>query len=240
MKISPKPVAAAAETASQNRPPLVQDVYERLKEEIFAFRMPAGHRYAEQSLANALGVSRTPLRMALHMLAREGYLNRLDGHSSWQVKPLDLEYYDELYDFRIDIETSAIRRLCERADISALNDLAGYWHMPESARSADFRDVAAQDEAFHRAIISLAGNREMLRTYNDLAEHIRVIRRLDFINPSRIAATFEEHGKILDLLMARKAETAEMMMRAHIGTSRAEIKHITLHRLGLAALRQAG
>jgi DNA-binding GntR family transcriptional regulator len=222
------------------RPPLVQDVYERLKEEIFEFRMPAGHRYAEQTLANTLGVSRTPLRLALHMLAREGYLNRLDGHSSWQVKPLDLEYYDELYDFRTDIEVLAIRRLCEKADLSPLGDLGGYWQMNESDRPADFRDVAARDEMFHRTIVSLAGNREMLRTYNDLAEHIRVIRRLDFINPSRIAATFEEHGKILAALLARQADKAELLVRAHIGTSRAEIKHITLHRLALAAARQAG
>ena len=104
MKIKSQTLTPSSEKDSTPRPPLVQDVYERLKEEIFEFRMPAGHRYAEQTLANALGVSRTPLRMALHMLAREGYLNRLDGHSSWQVKPLDLEYYDELYDFRTDIE----------------------------------------------------------------------------------------------------------------------------------------
>jgi DNA-binding GntR family transcriptional regulator len=233
-------IVQPAERDTGPRAALVHGVYERLKDEIFEFRMPAGHRYAEQELANALGVSRTPLRMALHMLAREGYLNRVDGHSSWQVKPLDLEYYDELYDFRTDIEVLAIRRLCEKADISALGDLAGFWHMPEAERPADFRDVAARDEAFHRTIISLAGNREMLRTYNELAEHIRVIRRLDVINPNRIAATFEEHGKILDALMARQADKAEFLVRAHIGSSRAEIKHITLHRLALAAARLAG
>lgn len=153
---------------------------------------------------------------------------------------MDLEYYDELYDFRTDIEVLAIRRLCEKADISALSGLAGFWHMPDSERPADFREVAARDEAFHRTIVSLAGNREMLRTYNELAEHIRVIRRLDFINPHRIAAAFEEHGKILDLLMARQADKAEFLVRAHIGASRAEIKHITLHRLALAAARLAG
>jgi DNA-binding GntR family transcriptional regulator len=217
------------------RAPLVQDVYERLKQEIFEFRMPAGHRYAEQTLANALGVSRTPLRMALHMLAREGYLNRLDGHSSWQVKPLDLDYYDELYDFRTDIELLAIRRLREKPDLSPLRDLSAYWNMPAAERPTDFRDVAAQDEHFHRSIVGLAGNREMLRTYAELTEHIRVIRRLDFINPDRIEATFAEHGKILRLLIARKLDQAEMLMKAHIATSRAEIKHITLHRLSLAA-----
>ncbi len=219
--------------------PLVQDVYERLKEDIFEFRMPAGHRYAEQALAQELGVSRTPLRMALHMLAREGYLNRLEGHSCWQVKPLDLDYYDELYDFRTDIECLAIQRLCRAADISALDHLTPYWQTPAPAQPRDFRGVAHEDEAFHRVIVSLAGNREMLRTFDALTEHIRIIRRLDFINPARIAATFEEHGKILTLLLARKADQAELLMRAHIGTSRAEIKHITLHRVSLAAGQRA-
>jgi len=243
LKTAPRAAVAPAPPPRQDeanpRILLVQDVYERLKEEIFEFRMPAGHRYAEQALANALGVSRTPLRMALHMLARDGYLNRLDGHSSWQVKPLDLEYYDELYDFRTDIEVLAIRRLSEKADLSALGDLSSYWHMKRADRPVDFRDVAAQDEKFHRTIVGLAGNREMLRTYDELAEHIRIIRRLDFVNPSRIETTFDEHGKILNLLMARKTDKAEMMMRAHIGTSRAEIKHITLHRLSLATARPA-
>jgi len=231
----PAPEADTQPDGPAPRTPLVQDVYERLKTEIFEFRMPAGHRYAEQALANALGVSRTPLRMALHMLARDGYLNRLDGHSCWQVKPLDLGYYDEVYDFRTDIEVLAIRRLCEKDDVSALRALSPYWHAKPGDRPTDFRDVAAHDEDFHRAIVGLAGNREMLRTYNDLAEHIRMIRRLDFVNPARIETTFVEHGKILDLLLARKADRAEMMMRAHIGASRAEIKHITLHRLSLAA-----
>ncbi len=231
----PVPHWASRPEGAAPRTPLVQDVYERLKTEIFEFRMPAGHRYAEQALANSLGVSRTPLRMALHMLAREGYLNRLDGHSCWQVKPLDLDYYDEVYDFRTDIEVLAIRRLCEKNDLSTLRALSPYWHKKAGDRPTDFRDVAEHDEHFHRTIVSLAGNREMLRTYNDLAEHIRIVRRLDFVNPARIDATFLEHGKILDLLLARKAERAEMMMRAHIGTSRAEIKHITLHRLSLAA-----
>jgi DNA-binding GntR family transcriptional regulator len=240
-----QPVPPNEDSAAQNdgaapRTPLVQDVYERLKAEIFEFRMPAGHRYAEQALANALGVSRTPLRMALHMLARDGYLNRLDGHSCWQVKPLDLDYYDEMYDFRTDIEVLAIRRLCEQADLTALRDLAPYWHMKPRDRPTDFRDVAEKDEHFHRTIVGLAGNREMLRAYHELAEHIRMIRRLDFVNPSRIETTFVEHAKILDLLIARKADRAELLMRAHIGASRAEIKHITLHRLSLAAARLAG
>ena len=60
-----------------------------MKDDLFEFRMAPGDRYAEQELANRLGVSRTPLRFALFMLAREGYLVKLDGHGGWMVRPLD-------------------------------------------------------------------------------------------------------------------------------------------------------
>ncbi len=217
---------------------LAQDVYQRIKDDIFEFRMPPGQRYAEQQLASALGVSRTPLRFALHVLANEGYLNRLDGHSSWQVKPLDLAYYEDLYDFRLSIEVLAIHRLCKRDVIPELLQLGAFWRVPKAQRAQDGKEVARQDEQFHRGLVALAGNQAMLRTFNNLTERIRIIRRLDFINPDRIAAAFEEHGKILQMLLARKADSAEMLMKAHILASRTEIRHITLHRLGLAAFQQ--
>jgi DNA-binding GntR family transcriptional regulator len=214
---------------------LGQDVYQRIKDDIFDFRMPPGQRYSEQELATSLGVSRTPLRFALHVLANEGYLNRVGGHSSWQVKPLDLDYYEDLYNFRLDIEVLAIHRLCKMDVMPELLALGGFWRAPKKLRVLDGKQVAREDEQFHRTLVSLAGNREMLRTFNSLTEKIRIIRRLDFVNPERIAAAFDEHAKILDMLSARKPQSAEMLMRAHINASRTEIRHITLHRLALAS-----
>jgi DNA-binding GntR family transcriptional regulator len=218
---------------------LAQDVYQRIKDDIFEFRMPPGQRYSEQVLATALGVSRTPLRFALHVLANEGYLNRIEGHSSWQVKPLDLDYYEDLYDFRLSIELLAIRRLCKMNVMDKLLELGAFWRVPKKQRVADGKEVAREDEGFHRTLVMLAGNREMLRTFDGLTERIRIIRRLDFINPDRIAAAFEEHAKILEMLLARKADSAELLMKSHISASRTEIRHITLHRLALAAAARA-
>lgn len=228
-----------AARATAEKAPVLQDVYQRLKEDIFEFRMPPGQRYSEHELAAALGVSRTPMRLALHVLAREGYLIRLEGHSSWQVKPLDLAYYEDLYEFRTDIEAIACRRLCKSELLPGLAEIRDYWRMPKSRRTKDFKEVAREDETFHRTLVAHAGNAEMLRSFSDLTERIRIIRRLDFLNPDRIDATFEEHTKILDALFARKADRVELLIRAHIATSRTEIRHITLHRLALAASRSA-
>lgn len=95
---------------------LAQVVYERLKEDIFDFRMAPGERYSGQELATRLGVSRTPLRFALHVLAREGFLQRIEGHTSWQVRPFELGYFEDLYDFRVQIDVVAVRRLMLAAD----------------------------------------------------------------------------------------------------------------------------
>lgn len=219
---------------------LAQSVYERIKDDIFEFRMTPGQRYSEQELANRLGVSRTPLRFALHVLAREGYLDRVGGHAGWLVRPFDLAYYEDLYDFRTQIELIAVRRLCAMDPAPDLSELCDFWRVPKRARSTDGQAVAREDEKLHSTLVALAGNREMSRTHRDLTERIRIIRRLDFIEPARIKAAFDEHDKILAALLARKAGDAEMLLRAHIVASRAEIRHITLHRLALATQRGAG
>lgn len=218
-----------------DRGTLGQAVYERIKDDIFEFRMAPGQRYSEQELANRLGVSRTPLRFALHVLAREGYLDRVGGHAGWLVKPFDLAYYEDLYDFRTQIELIAVRRLCAMDPAPDLSELCAFWRVPRRQRVLDGKTVAREDEKLHSTLVALAGNREMLRTHGDLTERIRIIRRLDFIEPARIKAAFDEHDKILGALLARKAAEAEMLVKAHIGASRAEIRHITLHRLSLAA-----
>jgi DNA-binding GntR family transcriptional regulator len=239
-----KPAAKTIEMV-QSHPPdaekstLAQAVYERIKDDIFEFRMAPGQRYAEQELANRLGVSRTPLRFALHVLAREGYLDRVGGHAGWLVKPFDLAYYEDLYDFRTQIELIAVRRLCTMDPAPDLRELCDFWRVPKRLRNLDGQTVAREDEKLHSTLVALAGNREMLRTHRDLTERIRIIRRLDFIEPARIKAAFDEHDKILGALLARKAGDAEMLVRAHIEGSRAEIRHITLHRLSLAAQRGA-
>lgn len=214
---------------------LAEGAYERIKTDIYEFRMAPGQRYTEQELARRLGISRTPLRFALHLLAREGFLVRLEGHASWQVRPFELPYYEDLYDFRVQIELIAVRRLCAMDPAPDLSELWSFWCVPVRQRVLDGPTVAAEDEKLHSRLVDLAGNREMLRTHSDLTERIRIIRRLDFIEPARIGAAFDEHDRILRALLARRAGDAEMLIRAHIAASRAEIRHMTLHRLSLAA-----
>jgi DNA-binding GntR family transcriptional regulator len=232
-------VLANPTEAAAAKSPVGTAVYESIKADIFDFRMAPGQRYSEQELANRFGVSRTPLRLALHVLASEGYLDHIGGHAGWLVKPFDVAYYEDLYDFGTQIELIAVRRLCAMDPAPDLSALCAFWRVSKKARVLDGQTVAREDEKLHNTLVALAGNREMLRTHSDLTERIRIIRRLDFIEPARIKAAFDEHDQILAALLERQAGDAEMLIRAHIGASRAEIRHITLHRLSLAAQQGA-
>ena len=77
-----------------------------------------------------------------------------------------------------------------------------------------------------------AGNAEMARVHWDVAEHIRIVRRLDFTRGDRIEATYQEHAKILRAVMQRKPDAALLLLlRSHIEQSKAEVRKIALHAL---------
>lgn len=216
-------------------PTLVETAYERLKQDLVDFRMRPGERYSESELAARLGVSRTPLRVALFMLVREGYLVKTAGHSAWMVRALDVKHFEDLYDVRVGLEAMAIQKICRAEPFPDFGGLRRTWLVPARERIQDGALLAKLDEAFHMAIVAAAGNAEMARIHADLTERIRIIRRLDFLAPARLAATYEEHAKLLRAILARKESDATLFLRAHIESSKAEIRHISLHKLALAA-----
>lgn len=217
-------------TTEKTHARLSETVYERVKSDIFDFRLLPGDRLTETELAEKLGVSRTPLRQALHRLETEGFL-KVAFRNGWSVVPFDFARFEQLYDLRIVIEVAAVQMICEAAQAVDLSALADIWLVPEEHRLVDSRAVSELDEAFHQSLVQASGNAEMARVHLDISEKIRIIRRLDFTKLERVNATYDEHAHILRLLIQRKATQAEMMLRSHINVSKAEVRKITLHML---------
>lgn len=211
--------------------PLAEQVYARLKEDIFEFRLLPGDRFTETEMAERYTVSRTPMRDALYRLQREGFL-QVEFRRGWKVRNLDFAYFDDLYDLRIVLETAALERICQMPEHpEQLLVLKAIWLVPKGERETDGRTVAQLDERFHTTLVGAAANREMARVHAELTEKIRIIRRLDFTQGERIDATYQEHGKLLQLLLRRKLPEASMLLRSHIEQSKLEVRKITLHRL---------
>ena len=215
------------------------DVYTQLKRDIAEFRLVSGDRFTETEISERLGVSRTPVRQALFKLQQEGFVEVL-FRSGWRVLPFDFNRFEELYDLRMVLETTAAHRLCEGAlkvDATKLNELVAIWLVSPEQRSTDTVELAQWDEAFHCALVAAAGNAEMARVHRDVTERIRVVRRLDFTRQPRMDATYDEHAKILEAIQHKRGDQAALLLRSHIQTSQAEVRKITLHQLHMA--RQA-
>ena len=216
---------------------LADKAYTQIKQMIFDFALLPGDRFSESDLVDRLQVSRTPLRQALQRLQREGFL-MVFPKSGWQVSPLDFEVFDQLYDFRLLLECHAVTRLCEMEERPVLKSLAETWLVAESERHPVYAMVDRLDEIFHSALVHAVGNDEMVRVHDDITERIRIIRRLDFTKQARIDATYDEHAKILKAIQRKRGDQAAMLLRAHIETSQAEVRKITLHQVHMA--RQGG
>jgi DNA-binding GntR family transcriptional regulator len=232
------------QTLSRNNPPgdaparssRAEEVYVQLKQDVAGFKLVPGDRFTESEISERLGVSRTPVRQALFRLQQEGFVEVL-FRSGWRVLPFDFEQFEQLYDLRMVLETTAVHRLCgdgQNVQAALLGELAAIWLVPASQRSTDTVQVAKWDEAFHCALVEAAGNAEMARVHREVTERIRIIRRLDFTKQPRIDATYEEHAKILKAVQRKRADQAAMLLRAHIETSQAEVRKITLHQVHLA------
>ena len=232
-------VASPPKAKSRVHPSRAEDVYEQFKRDVSDFKLVPGDRFTETEISERLGVSRTPVRQALFKMQQEGFVEVL-FRSGWRVLPFDFDQFEELYDLRQMLETTAAHRLCEGApkiDQTQLDALAAVWLVNAAERSLDAKQVAQWDEAFHCTLVTAAGNAEMARVHHDVTDRIRVIRRLDFTKQPRIEATYDEHAKILQAIQHKRGDQAALLLRAHIQTSQTEVRKITLHQVHLA--RQA-
>jgi len=209
---------------------LAERAYAQIKQLIFDFVLLPGDRFSESDMAGRVQVSRTPLRQALQRLQSEGFL-QVFPKSGWQVEPLNFEVFDQLYDFRVLMETHAVVKLCEAEDRPILKTLADTWLVKTDERHPVTSMVDMLDETFHSSLVHATGNAEMARVHDDITERIRIIRRLDFTKPARVEATYQEHARIIRAITQRRSDEAQRLLRAHIEQSKLEVRHITLDML---------
>jgi DNA-binding GntR family transcriptional regulator len=231
MKPSAPPTAAEVRPAGK----LTDAVYGSLREDIYAFRLLPGDRFAENDVAERLQVSRTPVREALMRLQSEG-LVRGYFRNGWEVVPIDLARFAALYELREMIELHAVRKLCsprmpESARRALVKELARTWKLKPGKRPDDGLAVAALDERFHCALVAAAGNPEADIVYRQVTDQLRIMRRLDFAYGDCIADTYDEHAAILDALGQCDEKQAAGLVARHIEGSHAVVERITIERL---------
>jgi len=168
-------------------------VHQELKRRLTLWEYLPGQRLGEEAIASEFGVSRTPVRDAFRRLEREGFLEQ-EGWAGCRVRKPDLPRIEELYEVRLCLEQTAVRRLASLPTDPEIDELLARWRLPEQAPTEPNPDMVHADEAFHETLARLAGNRTLHAMLCSINEHIRVIRTNDFLTPKRIVQTYPSTG----------------------------------------------
>lgn len=193
---------------------VVDRVHKELRSMAVTFRFLPGERLNEAILAKELGVSRTPLREALNRLATEGFLTFSANHGFFR-KPLDVKEVFDLYEFRMQLEISAVKMAVERASEEQLDEIEKFTE--ESAREVPTRttdDLVTLDEQFHEMLMRLTGNMEMLNSLRNVNARIQFVRWLDMTG--RRSETQSQHKDIVRALRKRDRVESERLITDHI------------------------
>lgn len=200
---------------------LGQSAYARLRGMILAGALPAGTRLQEQTLAEQLGVSRTPVREAIGRLAAEGLVTRPNG-SAPVVHKITVGEIMEILHLRRVLECEAARQAASaQPPVEAFLSLRARIERFLQGPRPNPADHLAVDEELHDLIAATSGS-ALLR---EMVAMLKLKTRM-FDNgsiPERFEPGCAEHLAIIDAILARDPAGAEAQMRSHLENARAAI-----------------
>jgi len=193
--------------------PLRQSVYEALVELVVGGRLGPGEHLVETELARQLGVSRQPVREALHRLEAEGWVDLRPNQGAFVHVPTDHEV-DELLDVRELLEVQMARLAAASASPAGIARLRGIWHEGQSAvASGETERVVAANNEFHAALALAAGNAVLADLARIVSRRVRWYYRQ--VAPLRGQESWAEHLDLVDAVEAGDQERAAEIARQH-------------------------
>lgn len=209
------PSTAPAQPSSRLRESaLYEQVAERLRARILAHTLPPGSWIDEQSLAAEFGISRTPLREALKVLASEGLVTMKLRRGAYvtEVSERDLS---EVYHLLALLESDAAATVAQRATEAQLAELQALHERLE--QTVDDRDAFFRaNEQFHLKLLHIADNRWTQEMVGDLRRVMKLNRHQSLFKQGRIEASLDEHRKIMQAIAERDAAKVKRLMELHI------------------------
>jgi DNA-binding GntR family transcriptional regulator len=192
---------------------LYEEVAELLRQRIFRRELEPGSWIDEVKLAQEYGISRTPLREALKVLAAEGLVTMKVRRGAYvtEVSEQDLA---EVYHLLALLESDAAAVVAERATPAQLKDLQKL-HKELEAAVKDRERFFALNERFHMRLLEVAGNQWRNQMVADLRKVMKLHRHNSLLKSGRIQESLDEHALVMRALAKRDAEGARERMQEH-------------------------
>ena len=195
---------------------LYQDVAERLRLQIFARQLEPGSWIDEMKLCAEYGISRTPLREALKVLAVEGLVTMKVRRGAY-VTEMSRDDVEQVYHLLALLESDAASTVALRASTAQREQLTQLHARLESqVRRRD--EFFATNEQFHMTLLQMAGNRWALQTALDLRKVMKLNRHHSLFKRGRLAESLAEHQAIMQAIANGDGAAAGALMRAHFSS----------------------
>jgi DNA-binding GntR family transcriptional regulator len=195
------------------RAALYEEVAELLRQQIFRRELEPGSWIDEVKLAQEYGISRTPLREALKVLAAEGLVTMKVRRGAYvtEVSERDLS---EVYHLLSLLESDAAGVVAQRATDAELKELQAL-HAELEAAVRERDKFFAVNERFHMRLLEIAGNRWRNQMVADLRKVMKLNRHASLLKSGRVKESLAEHRRIMEAIAKRDPATAVQRVREH-------------------------
>lgn len=213
--MNPEREGAARAAARIARQPLHEKVTDRLRDLVVEGTLPAGARVNEAEMALALGVSRTPVREALKVLATEGLVDLLPGRGA-RVARLDGKELADLFEVVAGLERHAVELAVPRIGPRELQRLQRmHARMAQHFRAQRRHEYFGANHEIHRLLVALSGNSVLVATHATLLAKVRR-GRYAALEGARWPEAMAEHERLMAAIVVGDAAAASAVMLDHI------------------------
>jgi DNA-binding GntR family transcriptional regulator len=202
--------------AFQERKSLGEHVFESLKHSIVRGKISPGEWLVESHIAETLGISRTPVREAIHKLEREGLIER-QPRGGFTVLGFERDDIEETFGIRSVLEGYAARLAAVKHDAQELEDLENKIEEFQNALDRKKMNLLTKiNTEFHDLLYSLSKSPKLINMINGLRDQIYLYRQMILKERKFASTSNQDHKKMLKYIRKRDAEGAERIVREHI------------------------
>ena len=218
--------STTAEQVEDSEQSLEQRIYGYLKNLIFDYKLIPGQKLLYQELADRFGVSRTPVKNALNLMEKEGFV-RLIPNKGYYISQLSRHEADEFFDIREVLEAKAVELAIRNFDTKIFAELTSKEQEYENAVTEQLtRSRFLLDRDFHLQIAVMGKNKTLQRHVQQVNELIFLKHRIEGLDQQRGFAVRKEHSDILAAIRERDIEAGVKCVKYHVQKHRENVLSI--------------
>ena len=202
-----------------------EQVYKRISELILSGRIAPAERIMENKLSKQLGVSRTPIREALHVLEMEGFLEAIP-RVGYQVKEIRWDDVEDICEIRKANETLAASWAMGKITPEELDALQRNVDQAEAdVKEGNPKRFIERDVEFHNILVRASRSPRLIEICNTLRRHMLLYRIESIYEAEGVMSVIEDHRQILDRLRARDLAGIKQSISDHLDHVKREVLH---------------